>query len=78
MTQLLQIIRILCNKVLDNKSNNNADIIAKVCLEIHYNQQMNMIQLTNIYSSNHWQIVYENGLMNEISYGLQPVALEDG
>ncbi|XP_075675820.1 uncharacterized protein LOC113798982 [Dermatophagoides pteronyssinus] len=45
MTQLLQIIRVLCNKVLDKS--NNANIVAKVCLEIHYNQQMNMIHLSD-------------------------------
>ncbi|KAH9522725.1 RNA binding [Dermatophagoides farinae] len=45
MTQLLQIIRILCNKVLDKS--NNASIVAKVCLEIHHNQQLNMIHLSD-------------------------------
>lgn len=45
MTQLLQIIRILCNKVLERP--NNACIVAKVCLEIHHNQQLNMTQLND-------------------------------
>lgn len=38
MTQLLQIIRILCNKVLEKPI--NSKMIAKVCLEIHHRQQV--------------------------------------
>ncbi|KAI7698035.1 hypothetical protein SSS_10035 [Sarcoptes scabiei] len=43
MTQLLQIIRILCNKVLEKPT--NATVVAKACLEIHHNQQSNVKHL---------------------------------
>ena len=37
MTQLLEIIRTLCNKVLEKP--NNAKLIAQVCMDIHERQQ---------------------------------------
>ena len=45
MTQLLQIIRILCNKVLEKPT--NAKLIAQVCMEIHQKQQMKMTSLSD-------------------------------
>jgi len=45
MTQLLQIIRILCNKVLEQPS--SAKLISQVCMEIHQKQQLKMTTLSD-------------------------------
>ena len=45
MTQLLQIIRILCNNVLEKPE--NAQIIAQLCMDIHHQQQTKIHTLTD-------------------------------